>query len=89
MKRRARFTARAYVPGTRKRQDSGHVPTGQLDAQAGRTVTMPVVGSGPRSYPQDVETFNDIADVTAPAPAEPGDIVATTGDVFTVEDVLV
>ena len=34
---------------------------------------------------RDVETF----DVTAPAPVEPGDVVATAEHVYRVEDVLV
>jgi hypothetical protein len=36
-----------------------------------------------------VETFDDIADVTAPAPIEPGDVVATVEHVYRVEDTLV
>jgi hypothetical protein len=38
---------------------------------------------------RDAETFDDIADTTAPAPVEPGDVVATAEDVYTVEVVLV
>ena len=38
---------------------------------------------------RDAETFDDIADVTAPAPVEPGDFVATAEAVYTVEVVLV
>lgn len=34
-----------------------------------------------RVHLRDVETFDDIADVTAPAPVEPRDIVATAEDV--------
>ena len=33
----------------------------------------------------DVQTFDDIADVTAPTPVEPGDVVATAEDVYSVE----
>ena len=39
-------------------------------------------------HPRQVETVNDIADVTAPAPIKSGDIVATAEDVYTVEVVL-
>jgi hypothetical protein len=42
-----------------------------------------------RVHLRDVETFDDIADVTAPAPVEVGDVVATVEDVYIVEDVLV
>jgi hypothetical protein len=37
---------------------------------------------------RDVETFDDIIDVTAPAPIMPGDLVATATDVYRVEVIL-
>ena len=37
---------------------------------------------------RDVETMDDLADVTAPPPVEPGDLVATAGELYRVEVVL-
>ena len=37
---------------------------------------------------RDVETLDDLADVTAPAPVEPGDLVSTADDLYRVEVVL-
>lgn len=44
---------------------------------------------GVRVHLRDVETIADVADVTAPAPVEPGDLVASAEDVYCVEVVLV
>jgi hypothetical protein len=43
---------------------------------------------GIRIQLRDVETFDDITDVTAPAPIMPGDLVATATDVYRVEVIL-
>lgn len=37
---------------------------------------------------RDVETLDDLADVTAPSPVEPGDLVASAKHVYRVEAVL-
>ena len=37
---------------------------------------------------RDVETLDDLADVTAPGPVEPGDLVASAQHVYRVEAVL-
>jgi hypothetical protein len=38
---------------------------------------------------RDVEKLDDLGDVTAPPPVEPGDLVASVDDLFRVEVVLV
>jgi hypothetical protein len=38
---------------------------------------------------RDVETLDDAGDITAPAPVEPGDLVATADDLYRVKVVLV
>lgn len=38
---------------------------------------------------RDVETLDDVCDVTAPAPVEPGDLVSTADTLYLVEVVLV
>jgi hypothetical protein len=43
---------------------------------------------GTRVHLRDVETVDDVGDVTAPEPVEPGDLVATVDEVFVVEVVL-
>jgi hypothetical protein len=43
---------------------------------------------GTRLHVRDVDTFDDLCDVTAPGPVEPGDVVATAEHVYRVEVVL-
>jgi hypothetical protein len=43
---------------------------------------------GTHVHLRDVVTLDDLADVTAPAPVEPGDPVATPDDLYRVEVVL-
>jgi hypothetical protein len=37
---------------------------------------------------RDLQTLDEIGEVTAPAPIEPGDLVATADDIFVIELVL-
>jgi hypothetical protein len=43
---------------------------------------------GVRVLLRDASTLDDLGDVTAPAPVEPGDLLATVDDVFQVDVVL-
>ena len=43
---------------------------------------------GVRVHLRDVERLDDLDDVTAPEPVEPGDLVASANDVLVVEAVL-
>jgi hypothetical protein len=43
---------------------------------------------GVRVHVRDVETLDDVADLTAPLPVEPDDVVASASDVYRVEAVL-
>jgi hypothetical protein len=58
----------------------GHAPNGQLDASRRDGHALGVQLVGVNVHLRDVETFDDIADVTAPAPVEPGDVVATVDE---------
>lgn len=43
---------------------------------------------GVRVHVRDVETLDDLDDVTAPAPVEPGDLVASAEAIYRVEAVV-
>jgi hypothetical protein len=49
---------------------------------------MPGVELGIAVHLRDVETLDDLADVRAPEPVEPGDLVASAEHVYRVEAVL-
>lgn len=44
---------------------------------------------GIRVHLRDVETLDDVGDLTAPGPVEPGDLVADAEAVYAVEAVLI
>ena len=46
-------------------------------------------GLGTRIHLRDAQTLDDLCDVTAPPPVEPGDLVASAEHVYRVEVVLV
>jgi hypothetical protein len=37
---------------------------------------------------RDVETFDDVGDVTAPGPVEPGDVLATADELYVIEAII-
>ena len=59
-----------------------------ISTAGARSVTLSGVELGPRVQLRDVQTMDDLADVTAPEPVEPGDLVASTEEFFRVEVVL-
>jgi hypothetical protein len=67
----------------------GRVPNGHLAARltAGHDDDVePELGYA--LHVRDVETMDDLADVTAPLPVEPGDLLATEHELYRVEAVL-
>lgn len=79
----------AGCPHTGPHITSGRVPGGH-STPAAPAVRIPGVELelGVRVHVSDVETLHDVADLTAPAPVEPGDVLATPSELYQVETVL-
>jgi hypothetical protein len=67
------------------RGPNGHLDTGRGDRHASGVQAQ----LGTRVHLRDVRTLDDLCEVTAPAPVESGDLVASAEHVYRVEVVLV
>ena len=75
-------------PHRSTRLSIGLVPGGHLDGGSAVGHPVPVWSSATPVHLRDVKTMDDLADVTAPEPVEPGDLVASAEEFFRVEVVL-
>ena len=83
---RSRAYLGAYIGASLRRATRTRlVRTSRRAADVG---TLQPVDVGVRVHLRDVETLDDVAVVTAPAPVEPDDIIANLDEVFVVEAVL-
>ena len=70
------------------RVEIGYVSGGDLDSCPPGPHGLVVEAVGVSVHLRDVETLDDLADVTAPGPVEPGDLVACADELYRVEVVL-